>query len=150
MLSNNRIKLFHSSENLHFKTAFAADVTPNSQLEMDDISHHMSTTMALKNTNKLQTATHLRQRQDNQTSISDGSEIAAYRKSMTEWLNMTTQYYTHGKTTTERKIRITKKTTPEDSGIIDGKNPAGIIIGGVLLAAVIIVLLMVYRCHQPE
>ena len=106
--------------------------------------------MALKNTNKLQTATHLRQRQDNQTSISDGSEIAAYRKSMTEWLNMTTHDYTHERTTTERKIRITKKTTPEDSGIIDGKNPAGIIIGGVLLVAVIIVLLTVYRCHQPE
>ena len=106
--------------------------------------------MTLKNTNKLQTVTHLQQRQDNQTSFSDRSEMAAYRESMTEWLNITTQYYTHGKTTTKRKIRITKKTTPEDSGIIDGKNPAGIIIGGVLLVAVIIVLLMVYRCHQPE
>ena len=106
--------------------------------------------MTLKNTNKLQTATHLQQREDNQTSISDRSEMAAHPGSMTEWPNITTHEYTHKKTTTERRIRITKKTTTEDSGIIDGKNPAGIIIGGVLLVAVIIVLLTVYRCHQPE
>ena len=150
MLSNNGIRIFHKSENLHFKTGFTADVTPNSLLEIDDISHHVSTTLTLKYTNELQTATHFQQGQDNQTTISDRSEMAAYRKSMTEWLNVTTQYYTHGKTTTERKIIITKKTTTKDSGIIDGKNPAGIIIGGVLLVAVIIVLLMVYRCHRPE